>query len=87
VPAYPDEADLATVPVGPARNVGAFYDALAEDLAKVQKHVQHILTKLQLAPGADDHRRVLAVFTWLKARKGRLRATHEWSRPRGKPWR
>jgi serine/threonine-protein kinase PknK len=34
----------------------------------VQKHVQHILTKLQLPPSSDDHRRVLAVLTWLKAR-------------------
>ncbi|HEY1973697.1 MAG TPA: response regulator transcription factor [Pseudonocardia sp.] len=34
----------------------------------VQKHVQHILTKLQLPPSSDDHRRVLAVLTWLRAR-------------------
>ena len=34
----------------------------------VQKHVQHILTKLGLAGSSDDHRRVLAVLTWLKAR-------------------
>ncbi|MDT7605628.1 response regulator [Pseudonocardia sp. Cha107L01] len=34
----------------------------------VQKHVQHILTKLRLPPSSDDHRRVLAVLTWLRAR-------------------
>jgi len=34
----------------------------------VQKHVQHILTKLRLPPASDDHRRVLAVLTWLRAR-------------------
>src|SRR3954454_1846665 len=34
----------------------------------VQKHVQHILAKLGLAGSSDDHRRVLAVLTWLKAR-------------------
>ena len=34
----------------------------------VQKHVQHILAKLGLAGSSDDHRRVLAVVAWLKAR-------------------
>ena len=34
----------------------------------VQKHVQHILTKLRLPPSSGDHRRVLAVLTWLRER-------------------
>ncbi|MTD55575.1 response regulator [Amycolatopsis sp. RM579] len=34
----------------------------------VEKHVQHILTKLQLPDSGDDHRRVLAVITFLEAR-------------------
>ena len=34
----------------------------------VQKHVQHILMKLRLPPSSDDHRRILAVLTWLRAR-------------------
>jgi serine/threonine-protein kinase PknK len=34
----------------------------------VEKHVQHILTKLRLPDSGDDHRRVLAVVTFLEAR-------------------
>jgi len=34
----------------------------------VEKHVQHILTKLQLPDSGDDHRRVLAVVTFLETR-------------------
>jgi DNA-binding NarL/FixJ family response regulator len=34
----------------------------------VEKHVQHILTKLGLPETGDDHRRVLAVITFLEAR-------------------
>jgi DNA-binding NarL/FixJ family response regulator len=39
---------------------------IAEDT--VQKHVQHILNKLMLPVSSGDHRRVLAVLAWLKAR-------------------
>jgi DNA-binding NarL/FixJ family response regulator len=34
----------------------------------VEKHVRSILTKLNLAEADDDHRRVLAVITFLQAR-------------------
>jgi DNA-binding NarL/FixJ family response regulator len=34
----------------------------------VEKHVRHILAKLDLAEANDDHRRVLAVLTFLDAR-------------------
>ena len=33
----------------------------------VETHVNSILTKLRLAPAPDDHRRVLAVLTYLRA--------------------
>jgi serine/threonine-protein kinase PknK len=36
----------------------------------VEKHVQSILGKLDLADGEDDHRRVLAVLRYLQAREG-----------------
>lgn len=34
----------------------------------VEKHVRSILTKLNLAETADDHRRVRAVITYLESR-------------------
>jgi DNA-binding NarL/FixJ family response regulator len=34
----------------------------------VEKHVRSILMKLNLSEGEDDHRRVLAVITFLEAR-------------------
>src|SRR5258705_5912074 len=37
----------------------------------VEKHVRHILAKLQLPETKDDHRRVLAVVTFLKSNRGR----------------
>jgi DNA-binding NarL/FixJ family response regulator len=33
----------------------------------IEKHVSSIFTKLGLAPSEADHRRVLAVLTWLRA--------------------
>jgi len=33
----------------------------------VEKHVSNILTKLDLPPAGDDHRRVLAVLRWVRS--------------------
>jgi len=33
----------------------------------VEKHVSNILTKLDLPPAGDDHRRVLAVLQWVRS--------------------
>ena len=38
----------------------------------VEKHVRHILAKLHLTETRDDHRRVLAVVTFLRATKERV---------------
>jgi DNA-binding NarL/FixJ family response regulator len=45
--------------------------AIAERLVvtehTVEKHVKNILATLGLSPSADDHRRVMAVLTFLNA--------------------
>lgn len=48
------------------RSNGAIAELLVVGTAAVEKHVTSILTKLDLAPDADDHRRVLAVLRWLE---------------------
>jgi DNA-binding NarL/FixJ family response regulator len=46
--------------------------AIAEQLVvtegAVEKHVTNIFSKLGLAPAPEDHRRVLAVLTFLRSR-------------------
>lgn len=48
------------------RSNAAIADRLVVGLPAVEKHVTSILTKLDLPPDADDHRRVLAVLRWLE---------------------
>lgn len=48
------------------RTNAAIARALTVTQSAVEKHVSQIFTKLGLAAGEDDHRRVLAVLTWLR---------------------
>lgn len=48
------------------RSNTAIADRLVVGLPAVEKHVTSILTKLDLPPDSDDHRRVLAVLRWLE---------------------
>ncbi|WP_066460556.1 response regulator transcription factor [Sanguibacter suarezii] len=48
------------------RSNGAIAEQLFIGTAAVEKHVTSILTKLDLPPDSDDHRRVLAVLRWLE---------------------
>lgn len=48
------------------RSNAAIAERLVVGGAAVEKHVTSILTKLDLPPDADDHRRVLAVLRWLE---------------------
>ena len=47
------------------RSNGAIAERLVVGQAAVEKHVTSILTKLDLPPDDDQHRRVLAVLRWL----------------------
>ena len=49
------------------RSNGAIADQLVVTERAVEKHVTSIFGKLSLAPAAEDHRRVLAVLTFLRA--------------------
>jgi DNA-binding NarL/FixJ family response regulator len=49
------------------RSNHAIADALVVTERAVEKHVTSIFSKLGLPPTAEDHRRVLAVLTYLKA--------------------
>jgi len=50
------------------RSNGAIATALGIGEKTVETHVAHIFSKLGLEPEPDDHRRVLAVLTWLRSR-------------------
>ena len=49
------------------RSNSAMADALVVSERAVEKHVTSILSKLDLPPAAEDHRRVLAVLTFLRS--------------------
>ena len=49
------------------RSNQAIADHLVVTERAVEKHVTSIFSKLGLAPAAEDHRRVLAVLTYLRA--------------------
>jgi DNA-binding NarL/FixJ family response regulator len=49
------------------RSNAAIAQALVVSDGAVEKHVSNIFSKLDLAPAEQDHRRVLAVLTWLGA--------------------
>jgi DNA-binding NarL/FixJ family response regulator len=48
------------------RSNAAIARALVVSDAAVAKHIANILTKLDLPPAPDDHRRVLAVLAYLR---------------------
>jgi len=50
------------------RSNGAIATTLGVGEKTVETHVAHIFSKLGLEPQPDDHRRVLAVLTWLRTR-------------------
>jgi DNA-binding NarL/FixJ family response regulator len=49
------------------RTNSAISTRLAVSDGAVEKHISSIFAKLDLPPSNDDHRRVLAVLTWLEA--------------------
>jgi len=48
------------------RSNAAIAADLVIDLRTVESHIARIMTKLELHPTADEHRRVLAVLAWLR---------------------
>jgi DNA-binding NarL/FixJ family response regulator len=48
------------------RSNGAIAEALVVTEGAVEKHVSNIFMKLGLPPSEHDHRRVLAVLTWMR---------------------
>ncbi len=53
------------------RSNAAIADTLVVSAGAVEKHVGNVFAKLGLPPSDSDHRRVLAVLTWLRAQPER----------------
>jgi DNA-binding NarL/FixJ family response regulator len=53
--------------IAEGRSNQAIADSLHLAVRSVEKHISSIFTKLDLAPAASDHRRVLAVLRYLEA--------------------
>jgi DNA-binding NarL/FixJ family response regulator len=65
----PRERDVLGL-MAEGRTNGAIGRSLVIGGGAVEKHIASIFTKLRLPPSPDDHRRVLAVVTWLTGRTG-----------------
>jgi DNA-binding NarL/FixJ family response regulator len=52
--------------MGEGRSNRGIADALVVSQAAVEKHVTNIFSKLGIAHAPEDHRRVLAVLTFLR---------------------
>ncbi|MEV4620756.1 response regulator transcription factor [Asanoa sp. NPDC049573] len=62
----PREREVLTL-MAEGRSNAAIADRLVVTEKSVGKHINNILTKLDLPPTPDDNRRVLAVLAWLNA--------------------
>ena len=62
----PRERDVLTL-LAEGRSNNAISRALNVHERTIDTHISSIFTKLDLIPTEDDHRRVLAVLTWLRA--------------------
>ena len=62
----PREREVLTL-MAEGRTNTAIGRALIVTQGAVEKHISSIFSKLGMPPSADDHRRVMAVLTWLDA--------------------